>query len=414
MIFLRTVQRFMMICVLPSILVLSCTLLAIAQGKRNATEIPMHELTDTDLLNIGLELTKGNKGIAVSVNKQPEVDPGAVRVNFDSISGDVARADVIRVVLQSLSKLATYHPTLVEFARSGQERLLLDGKEIADIVFQYDHDKPLPAWRMLAERATKPDGTQIKLPDGVLARTTASFGLVDELIRGTSETSKSSENGSVDSRTENESLKKADKWHPGSPADHGEIVSNILQTARTTPLTIKDGSRLDFGQINRTIISVTEAVGKGVTNARIALQQQEQGGQTEVPPGSSELVGLQLRFGEIFAVTDDDLLMPVTPALAALAPESTFAGVTVYGKHREVKTRITGKAKVWQSGISAYSVGESHYDTLFQTDKGPMRPVMNEVLLRWGDIKDKMALDFSDKKLQEDFDMERQALSESN
>jgi hypothetical protein len=86
--FLRTLQRFMMLCVLPSILVLSCTLLAIAQGKRNATEIPMHELTDTDLL--GLELTKGNKGIAVSVNTQPELDPGAVRVNFDSISGDVA------------------------------------------------------------------------------------------------------------------------------------------------------------------------------------------------------------------------------------------------------------------------------------------------------------------------------------
>jgi hypothetical protein len=92
--FLRTLQRFMMLCVLPSILVLSCTLLAIAQGKRNATEIPMHELTDTDLLNIGLELTKGNKGIAVSVNKQPELDPGAVRVFYRIVAGHVKQLHV--------------------------------------------------------------------------------------------------------------------------------------------------------------------------------------------------------------------------------------------------------------------------------------------------------------------------------
>src|SRR5207248_7649028 len=117
------------------------------------------------------------------------------------------------------------------------------------------------------------------------------------------------------------------------------------------------------------------------TDSRIALQQQEQGAHVEVPAGSSELLGLQLKFGEIFAINDNEVLVPVTPILASLAPESTFAGLTSYGKHRETKTRITGKVKVWRSGISTYSVGESHYDTLLRTDRGIMQPSMNETLL---------------------------------
>ncbi len=84
--------------------------------------------------------------------------------------------------------------------------------------------------------------------------------------------------------------------------------------------------------------------------------------------------------------------------------------MTVYGKHREAKTRINGKTKVWNSGGS----GHSYYDTLVETDKGRMHPYMNEVLLRWGDVKDKIAFDFSDKKLEEDSNLERRALNEAN
>jgi len=387
-------------------------LVVVAQGQQGASGTPaQHEPTDKELSNIALELTTANKGILISVDKQPELDPRAIRVDFEDISPEAARADVMRVVLQSLSKLATDGPTLVDFARSGQERILLDGKDIGDIVFQYEHDKPLPAWRMFAERATKPDGTKIKLPEGVLARTTASFELVDELIRGGSQNSKPSPKDSRSISRTDESLKKADKWHPTNAAEHGEIVSTILQEAHATPLAVKDGSRLDFRQVNQVMVTVADAIGKCLTNSRIALQQQEQGGHNEVPLGSSELVGLQLRFGEIFGVSDDELLVPVTPVIASLAPESTFSGLSVYGKHRELKTRITGKVKVWQSGVSSYSVGESHYDTLLRTDRGPMHPLMNEVLVRWGDIKDKIALDLSDKKLEEDSDMEREALS---
>ncbi|MFZ3266859.1 MAG: hypothetical protein WA172_22835 [Terriglobales bacterium] len=383
-----------------------------SQDVTTSAAAPQGAIADKDLSNITLDLTTNNKGIIVSLNKEPELDARAVRVNFESISGDASRADVMRVVLQSLSKLAPYHPTLVEFASSGQERLLLDGKDIPDVAFQYDHDKALPAWRMFAERAAKPDGTKMKLPEGLMAQTTASFALVDELI-GSSKGGKTSVIVPGSSANSDDGLRKADPWHPSDSDEHGEVVSHMLQTTRARTLSVKD-SRLDYQEVNQTMNSVNEAVLKVLTDAKIALQQQEQGGKAVVPAGSSELLGLQLKFKDIFALTDENLLVPVTPALAYSAPESTFAGLTVYGKHREVKTRITGKRKVWHSGVTTYSSGQSYYDTLLETDGKLMRPLMNEVLLRWGEIKDKIAFDVSDKKLEEDSNMERQALSAAN
>lgn len=360
---------------------------------------------DETLSNIGIELSTTNNGFVIAVDKQPQLDPEAVRVNFEAVSNDTARADVMRVVLQSLEKLAPHHPSLVEFASNARERLFLDGKDITDIVFQYTRGKPLVAWRMFAERATKPDGSRVKLPDGVLARTTASFSIVDEIIDGSGKTSKTSETR-VDA-----SIRKADKWHPADTREHGEVVSLMLQQARSKPLRVNDSSRLDAGQVNDILKTVSQAAFHGLTEAKIALQQQEQGGKAEVPPGSSELLGLQLKFKDIFGVRDDELLMPLTSALALYAPESSFAGLTVYGKHREIKTRIIGKMKIWYSGVSTYSIGESYYATAFETEKGYMRPGGNEILLRWGDIKDKLAFDMSDGKLEEDAAMQRQALS---
>ena len=397
------------------IVVLSSILVVSSQGQKNASSVTTQaDITDRDLSNISLDLTTNNKGIIVSLNKEPELDARAVRVNFESISGDASRADVMRVVLQSLSKLAPYHLTLIEFASGGQERLLLDGKDISDIAFQYQHDKAVPAWRMFAERATKPDGTKIKLPEGLMAQTTASFGLVDELIASSSKSGKTSVIVPGVSTNSDEGLRKADTWHPADSDDHGDVLNHMLQTVRARALSVKDNSRLDFQEVEQTMVSLNAALLKALTDAKIALQQQEQGGKAVVPAGSSELLELQLKFKDIFPITDENLLVPVTPALAYSVPESSFAGLIVYGKHREAKTRISGKAKVWHSGVSTYSSGHSYYDTFLETDKGRMHPTMNGVLLRWGDIKDKIAFDVSSKKLEEDSDMERRALSEAN
>ena len=372
----------------------------------NSSSLP--ELASNELSDIGLELTTANKGFIVSMDKQLQLDSGAVRVNFETVGQEASRADVMRVVLQAISKLAPYHPTLLVFARTGQERLLLDGKDVPDISFEYDHDKPLPAWRLFAERAAKPDGSKIKLPDGLLARTTASFALASELMQGGTANGHSTPGERGDGK-QDEKLIRDDSWHPTSAGEHGEVVAHILASVRATPLSIKDGSRLEYQQVEKILSDVNDAVGKALTNAKIVLQRREQGGTEEVPDGSSELLELQLKFSDIFAVTDDNVLIPVTENLAYMAPESTFAGLTVYGKHREAKTRVIGKTKVWN-----YSAGHGYYRTYLETDKSRMLPVMNAIMLRWGDIKDKIAIDFSTKKSEEDSDMERRALNNAS
>jgi hypothetical protein len=82
----------------------------------------------------------------------------------------------------------------------------------------------------------------------------------------------------------------------------------------------------------------------------------------------------------------------------------------MYGKKGETKGRITGKIKDWHSGIS--SSGSSYYSTIVTTDGGRSSgwsPDAN--LVRWGDIKDKIAFEHSEKKNEEDNEMERSALS---
>jgi hypothetical protein len=368
------------------------------------------QLSNQELTNIAMQISSANSGILISVGKQPELDADAVRVNFEEVGESVARADVMRVVLQCISKLAPIHPSLVNFASKGQERLLLDGKDLSDIAFQFDNDKAVPAWRLFAERATRPDGSKISLPEGLLPRTTASFALADELIKGAAagQAAKSSQN--ADST---EKIKKADKWQPKDENDHGEIVTRIISSVRATPVKVLDGSRLDYRQVEQLMGMLLNAVRKGITDSKVALQQNEQGQNVEVPEGSSELYDVRLKFRELFNVTDDNILLPITAEIALRAPESTFAGITVYGKKLEVKGRITGKYKEWHSGVSQYSSGGSYYTEHFEIEGRSSRlsPVANEILVRWGDIKDKIAFDMSDKKYDEDREMERQALA---
>jgi hypothetical protein len=351
-----------------------------------------------------LDLSAANKGIVVSVDRQEQIDAGAVRVNFESIAADVSRADVMRVVLQAITKLSAKKPTLLIVASGGQERLLLDGKDIGDVAFQYQNDKPIPAWRLFAERASRPDGSTIKLPEGLMARTTASFALVDELMGP----NKAEGSRAAVSATDDK-LAKADTWH-GKAGEHGEVVTKILSSVHSTQLEVK-GGYLNHQQLDKLFSSLLDSYGKAVTDAKVAMQQREQGTDVQVPPGSSELIGLQLRYSEVLNVSDDQMLVPFNRFMVSLAPESTFAGLTIYGKHGEVKTRATGKSKSWSAG---YSGEHSSYITRLTTDRGFIAPMLNDVMFRWGDIKDKIAFDFSQQKMNEDSDLERRAMSAAN
>lgn len=212
-------------------------------------------------------------------------------------------------------------------------------------------------------------------------------------------------------------LISADWRHPAPAAtEHGEAVHHILISVREARLTIKDGSRLDYEQLDRILTSLNNEIGRALTNSKTALRQPEQGGDAEVPGCSSELLGLQLKFSEIFEVTDDNLLIPITETMASLAPGSTFVGLTTYGKHREVKPLITGKLLEWKDGYTLYLRDSvpGHYILYFQTDRGHRHPGKNTILLRWGDIKDKIAYDLSENKRLEDLDMEDKAAARAS
>lgn len=199
--------------------------------------------------------------------------------------------------------------------------------------------------------------------------------------------------------------------HEAAATEHCESVRHILTSVRDAHLTIMDGKYIDYEQLNQILITLNGEVERATKNA---LQRPEQDGKMEGPFSCSGLRGLQLSFGEIFAVTDDNLLIPVTMNLANFAPESTFVGLIAYDKRGNAKARITGKRLEWRPGFTYYlRAPEPGYFTLyFRTDKGRLRPSKNAIMLRWADVKDRIAYDLSDNKRQEDFEREDRARRE--
>lgn len=375
-------------------------------GSCSAAARPM---PDKSLEDIGFEISANNKGVLLKIARVPEIDPAAAVVDFQLIESNLSRADVMRVMLQSLSRLSVVNPSLVVFARNGSERLLVDGKDVAQIANEYQHGNPLAAWRMLAERAVKPSGERIPLPDNLLARTTASFALVDEVIR---ESEGPAGPGSSPSTGISQDMATLDPWKPTGENDHGPVVDGIIRRVRLSQLKLNDGRRIDYKQVEGMFQSFLSLYNKALTDYKIALQQREQGDQTEIPPGSSELLELQVLFGELFPTAEDEYLLPLIEDVFIYAPESSFAGLTVYGKKGEIKGRITGKYKIWDSGISRYSVGKSSYTTMLVTDSGLLTRGWSYDAnnVRWGDIKNRIAFDNSRSKREEDRRLELEAL----
>jgi hypothetical protein len=346
-----------------------------------------------ELGDIALNISADNKGVLIALNWIPELDSKAIRVDFQSIADTISKADVMRVMLQSVAKVSPLHPSLVVFARNGNERLLLDGAQVPRISNEYEHGNAIAAWRMLAEVAKKPNGEGIKLPEGLLARTTASFALVDEIVR------ESAANGlkAVSSSKEGSTLEKyrtADPWKPSADASHGPGIEDILLKVRVDEWALKDNNQIDSKQVARTLGSLKTAVLRLMTDARVALQQREQGAQVEPPPGFSELFGLQLKYFEIFPNKEDDFFFPLTEEVITMAPESTFAGLVAHDRKGKVVGRIVEKLMRWN-------------EFQLRTDANRICIVC---FVRWGEIKNKIAYDISDQKLEEDRRLELDAL----
>jgi hypothetical protein len=382
----------------------------VATAPQNSTSTD----SNPDVGDIALTIAGKNPGVLLEVGWATSVDPKAIQVNFQAMDGSkLSKADIMRVTLQCMSATAPFHPTLLIYARDGEQRLLMDGAEIPPIANEFDHGNKLAAVRMFAERVKKPSGEGIRLPTGLIARSTAAFDVADLLYKGGDTGSASSKE---DARGTLNSLASSDKWKRATPEEHGEVVEKIIRTARSTQMNLKDGTRLDWKQVDGVVDMVQELYRKAITDAHVSAQQQEQGGKAEMPEGWSELLELRVRYKEIFPNVDDNTFLPLTHTVIFYAPESSFSGLTLYGKKGEAKGRITGKIKDWHSGVSQYSSGHSYYSTILTTDSGRAYSGWSTDgnLVRWGDIKDKIAFEHSDKKNEEDNDMERRALSRAN
>lgn len=131
-----------------------------------------------------------NAGIDFSITTAPEYGENVAALTVESVGSDKSRADLIRVVLQSLDRLAALspQPEMLVVLSDGTEKLLLEGSHLTDIAFQMSAGKPMPAWTMFIENAVKPDGSRIELPNALLPRTTAALEAA-ELIRPSQDSS---------------------------------------------------------------------------------------------------------------------------------------------------------------------------------------------------------------------------------
>jgi hypothetical protein len=368
--------------------------------------------SSADIGDVALTIAAKNPGVLLEIGWAASVDPKAIQVNFQALDrSKLSKADIMRVTLQCLSAVAPFRPTILIYARDGDQRLLMDGAEIPSIANEFNHGNKLAAVRMFAEKVKKPSGESITLPSGLIARSTASFDVADLLYKGSGADTSSSKGKSKDDLS---SLANSDKWKRSTPEEHGEVAQKIIQTVRPAQINVKDGTRLDWKQVDGVIDALKELYLKALTDARIAAQQQEQGGSVDLPEGWSELLDLRIRYKELLPNIEDSTFLPLTHTVIFFAPESTFAGLTLYGKKGEVKGRITGKTKDWHSGVS--TSGRSYYSTILTTDAGRAYSGWSADgnLVRWGDIKSKIAFENSDKKNKEDNDMERRALYRAN
>lgn len=204
-----------------------------------------------------------------------------------------------------------------------------------------------------------------------------------------------------------------------SSDDHGMVVQAIIRNVRASQFVLKDGNRIDYKQVHGLILAMRDSSRRALADYKIALQQAEQGEKAEPASGSEELLNLRVRFREIFPDASDDLLFPLDEAVVVYAPESSFAGLSVYGRHGELKGRIVGKQKEWNtthgSGFSGFTpIDGTRYWTILTTDDKRLygnawRIDANNV--KWGDIKNRIAFEVSERKSGEDRKLEEDALA---
>jgi hypothetical protein len=123
---------------------------------------------------------------------------------------------------------------------------------------------------------------------------------------------------------------------------------------------------------------------------------------------------MQVTFQEVFQLPpeDDDKLVPIISheGLLSLVPAASFSGVTLLGKHGDVKGPFRRKYR--ERVANAYGAW-IHTRLEYTNEKGA--PTMargmafDAITVRWGDIKNRTLDDLSEAKTREDAEMDRDA-----
>ena len=129
---------------------------------------------------------------------------------------------------------------------------------------------------------------------------------------------------------------------------------------------------------------------------------------------------MKVTFQDLFQLgpEDDDKLAPIVShaGLIGMAPRASFEGLTLLGKHGEVKGVITRKYSIrsWQT-IGAGLLTLGYQDRLEYKDKNGKLVTAtltwgwDAYTVRWKDIKDRVVDDMSETKALEDLELQRDA-----
>jgi hypothetical protein len=171
-------------------------------------------------------------------------------------------------------------------------------------------------------------------------------------------------------------------------ADHGQVVKDVLQSSYVAHVDVgKNGADIDINRVEMALQAKLKAAREESTAYHASKDWKP-------TPGSDELDNLRITFGEL-ADIPEDAAVRINGWTIINAPEESLLG-----------TRVCNKEGKYINHLTIYRISMVPIEYRGET---MLRPVLyasghiqdNGVLVRWGDIKDKVAIENTPQRRQE-------------
>lgn len=118
----------------------------------------------TNYLFLGLPLNQvleddfRNNGIKVSATFANFIDPSALVIDIEDVSGEIAPIDIFRVFLQLAEKLEEREFSAVHLSSKGSRKFFIEGSYFQELGQEYDYQNPVYTMRTFPEHVYLPNG----------------------------------------------------------------------------------------------------------------------------------------------------------------------------------------------------------------------------------------------------------------